>query len=398
MRSPLIRVAWSAAALLAAAAALADDARTAFEASLPEPLLRVGPRGLLWWQWLAIPAAVVVAILAGRVLGWVTIRVARRLASRTSATWDDLLIDRLRPPVRVLWALVVASALEPALLLDQGMDGVALRGLKAGFYLVAFWGAFRALDVAFGGLRESPLAKGSAALAGLLPLGRKVSKLLVLAVGLVAVLSELGFQVASLLAGLGIGGLALALAAQKTVENLFGSVSISVDQPFRVGDFVLVDGTTLGTVEALGLRSTRIRTLNRTLVTIPNGRLADMRVESFAARDRFRLLVDLGLYYSTTAAQMREVLEGVERVIRAHPACWQDAVAVRFNDFKDSSLNVEVMAWFHAADWNEFTRFRQELFLQFMEVVERAGTGFAFPTRTLHVESLPAGAARDGAR
>ncbi len=209
-----------------------------------------------------------------------------------------------------------------------------------------------------------------------------------MALGLVAVLTELGFQVTSLLAGLGIGGIAVALAAQKTVENLIGSVTIGLDRPFHVGDAVLVDGV-VGVVEVVGLRSTRLRTLDRTVVTIPNGRLADMRIESYAARDRWRIVTSLGLRYGTTAAQVRQVLAEVEAALRDHPAAGPDAPLVRFAEFKDSGLAIEVQGWVRAADQQEYGRIRGELYLRFMEIVEAAGTGFAFPTRTLHVESLP---------
>ena len=128
-----------------------------------------------------------------------------------------------------------------------------------------------------------------------------------------------------MLAGLGIGGLALALAGQKTVENLFGAFSIGLDQPFSVGDTITVDGTT-GTVEAIGLRSTRIRTPDRTLITIPNGRLAEMKVESFAARDRIRFNCVLCLVYSTNAAQLRKVVADDRGAVRAQPKTFQDDV------------------------------------------------------------------------
>ena len=193
---------------------------------------------------------------------------------------------------------------------------------------------------------------------------------------------------ASLLAGLGIGGIAVALAAQKSVENLLGSVAIGVDQLFRVGDFVRVEDFT-GTVEEIGLRSTRFRTLDRTLITIPNGRLADMRTETFAVRDRLRLLANLGLVYGTSAAQVRAVLAGLDGALRAHPKLWPESFSVRLTELRDSSLNVEVMAWFQTADWNEFTLIRQELLLQFMTVVEEAGTSLAFPTRTVHLVAPP---------
>jgi MscS family membrane protein len=200
----------------------------------------------------------------------------------------------------------------------------------------------------------------------------------------VAVLSALGYPVASLLAGLGLGGLALALAAQKTVENLFGAFSISVDQPFRAGDFVRIDDF-VGTVEQIGLRSTRIRTLDRTLISIPNGKLADMRLESFAVRDRIRLAATIGVDCRTTAAQLQTIIAEFERVLCAHPMVWPDAVIVFFSRFGESSLDIDVMAWFQTPDWNEFQAIRQQILLSFMRIVEDAGSAFAFPTRTVHM-------------
>jgi MscS family membrane protein len=361
-----------------------EDARPFFERHLPEPLLRPGPRGLLWWQWLAIPILLVIAVAVGSFLGWITRVVLGHLAARTKTNWDDLLLERVGGPLTALWAITVVTALHPLLLLDDAATGVLQRILRALTYLVFFWGGFRSVNVAFAAMAEAPWTRANASLAGLLPLGRKMGKVILLAIGVVAVLNELGFQVASLLAGLGIGGIALALAAQKTVENLFGSVAIGVDQPFRVGDFVKVEDV-LGTVESIGMRSTRFRTLDRTLVTLPNGKLADLKSETFAARDRIRLFANLGLSYATTAEQMREVLRQIEALLRAHPKIWTDPPSVRFTELKESTLNVEVMAWFRTTDWNEFTAIRQELYLQFMMIVERSGTRFAHPTRTVHL-------------
>jgi MscS family membrane protein len=372
------------AAPLAAAPALAP-VRSVLEEHLPEVLLRAGPRGLLWWQWLALPVLVVVALLLGGILGWITRRILAVLAARTRAAWDDALVERSGRPLAALWAIAVVTALHPWLSLGAGPEAVVERALRAATYLVLFWGGFRLVDAGFAAAQTAPAERLSPGLFGLLPLGRKLAKVLLLALGSVAVLNELGFQVASLLAGLGIGGIALALAAQKTVENLFGSVAIGVDQPFRVGDFVKVDDV-LGTVEAIGMRSTRIRTLDRTLVTVPNGKLADMRAETFAVRDRIRLYANVGLVYGTTAAQLRAVLSGVEAALRRHPRILPDGISVRFTELKESSLNVELAAYCGTADWNEFTLVRQELFLEVMAVVERAGTTFAFPTRTVQLQ------------
>ena len=367
---------------------LGDGGRPFYESHLPDVLREVGPGGLLWWQWLALPIALAVAWGIGSGLGWATRRLLGRLAAHTETTWDDELLRRLARPLTALWAIGVAAAIEPWLAFGEGADDRVGHLLRAAAWFVLFWGLARATGVGFGAARASAAARQNAGLAGMLPLGQKIAQVVLFGLGVVALLSELGFQVTSVLAGLGIGGLAFAFGAQKTVEHLFGSIAIGIDQPFRVGDFVAIEGVT-GTVEAIGGRSTRVRTLDRTVVTFPNGKLAEARSESISARDRIRLHANLGLSYSTSAEQLRRVLAELEAALRAHPKIWPDTVLVRLTDFKDSALNVEVMAWFQTTDWNEFTAIRQALLLRFMEIVEQAGTSFPFPTRTVHLVREP---------
>ena len=360
---------------------------------LPSPLLQPGPLELLWWQWLVLPAVVVMALLLGSILGR-GVRAAFALAAaRTASTIDDAALRRLGAPIHAVATIAIAAVLLPWLNLDQWAVDLWRRLLRAAFLLTVFWAVWRLVDVAQLAASESHWARSAPASRNLIPLGARTSKIVIAAIGVIAVLSLLGYPVTSLVAGLGIGGLALALAAQKTVENLFGAFSIGVDQPFREGDFVHVDDF-VGTVECIGLRSTRFRTLDRTIVTLPNGRLADMRLESFAARDRLRLAATVGLVYETTAAQMRQVLAGFERVLRAQPKIWPDAVVVRFGELAASSLNVDVMAWFKTSDWAEFQAIREQVLLQFMDVVEAAGSSFAFPTTTVHVATVPSEAPR----
>jgi MscS family membrane protein len=287
-------------------------------------------------------------------------------------------------PLALAWTLALVYLFMPWLGLAKPAENLVQRILRGGFFVIFFWTLARVVDVARNVLIGATWTKDHPAARSLLPLGSRVGKVLVFIFGVVALLSELGYPVASLVAGLGIGGLAIALAAQKTVENLFGAFSLGADQPFREGDFVRIEDF-VGTVEAIGLRSTRVRTLDRTMISIPNGKLAEMRVESFAVRDRIRLACTVGLVYQTSPVQMRQVLDGFERILREHPKIWPDGVSVRFVSFGDSSLNIDVMAWFETADWNEFQLIRQNILLQFMEVVEKSGSAFAFPTRTVHV-------------
>jgi MscS family membrane protein len=352
--------------------------------TLPEPLLRPGPGNLFWWQWLVLPALLLVAWGIALPLGRMTRAVLVRLGARTATSLDDAVAARLAGPLTLAWTVVAASLLLPWLGLLAPAEAAVHEFLRTALFLAFFWSLLRVIDVLAAVLSRSSWAREHAAARTLVPLGGRALKVAVVAMAVVAVISELGYPVASLVAGLGIGGLALALAAQKTVEHLFGSFSIGVDQPFREGDFVRIEDF-VGTVEQIGLRSTRFRTLDRTLITIPNGRLADMRIESFTARDRMRLACTIGLVYGTTAAQMRQVLEGLEAVLRRHPKNWPEAVVVRFKEFGASSLDIEVMAWFTTSQWSEFQLIRQEILLQFMEVVEKAGSSFAFPTRTVHL-------------
>jgi MscS family membrane protein len=342
------------------------------------------------WGLIALPIWAVASLLIGVALGWVTRRLLGRFTVRTANPWDDAIVARLKGPLAIGWAVMIAYLGLAFLELSPASELVARHLLKGTFIVTVFWVFVRGVDVADHLITSSPWASRRLTSRSFVALGGKVLKIAVVIVGGVTLLSQAGYPVGSIIAGLGIGGLALALAAQKTVENVFGAFSIAVDEPFRHGDFIKVDDV-LGTVEAIGLRSTRIRTLDRTLVAIPNGKLAEMRTETFAARDRLRLTCTLGLVYGTTAAQVRQVLAGVEQALRAHPKIWPDSMTICLKELAASSLNIDVMAWFATQDWGEFQMIRQEILLKLMEVVESAGSAFAFPTRTVHLVRDDAG-------
>jgi len=363
------------------------------ERHLPDWLLARGPWGLDRWQWVAVPLFFAAALALGAVLSWLTRLVLGRITARTATPRDDELLARLSGPFTVLWASLAAALAGELLELERAPEAAYRHFTRAAFFLALFWGGFRTVNVLFAAAGVAPWARQNPGLAGVLPLFRKMAKFTLLALGAMAVLNELGFQVGSLLAGLGIGGIAVALAAQKTVEHLFGSVAIGMDQPFRVGDLVRVEDV-LGTVESIGMRSTRFRTMDRTLVSIPNGKLAEMKAETLAARDRLRLFTPLALVRATRSDQMRRILAEIEALLRGHPQVWPDGISVRFVAFAESSLTIEVQAWFHTTDWDAFTAIRQELYLRFMEIVEAAGTSLAYPTRT--VVQAPGPVARRG--
>lgn len=347
----------------------------------PEFLLRTGPRDMLWWQWIAVLLLGGVSVLGGRLLAIPVGRLLRRVFSKTKTEWGDVFLERATPPLTLLLGVAVAWVLLPFLdLFEPGRLFVA-SVLRAVALIALFWALWRSIDLGVSALHASSWSQAASA-KSLVSLGSGLAKVGVAAVGLIAALSELGYPVSGLLAGLGIGGLALALAAQKTGENLFGSLSLALDRPFDVGEFVKIEDF-VGHVENVGLRSTRFRTLDRTLITIPNGRVADMKIENYTSRDRLRLACTISLLHGTKAAQVREVLTGIETLLRSQPKIWPDAVTVRLREFAPTSLDIEVNAWFLTSDWSEFLFIRQDVLLRIMDVVEAAGTSLAFPTRTL---------------
>lgn len=345
---------------------------------LPPALLRAGPRELTYFQWIALPVLLLLSLVLGAGMGSVTRRVLRHVAERTPNPWDDVILQRSRGPLALAFAVLVAHLATPLLALYEPGEKFVGQLLRAVLFFDFFWALGRIVDVGGRALIGSPWTQKRPASRALLSLVGRAGRIAVAAIAVVAFLSELGYHVETLIAGLGLGGLAVALAAQKTVENLFGAFSIGADQPFREGDFVKVDDL-MGTVEGIGLRSTRIRTLDRSLVSVPNGKLAEMRLESLSARDRIRFFCVLRLVHGTTVDQLERVLSECERLVREHRLVHPDGILVSFSEIGEYSLNVEVGCWFATTDWAEFLRARQEVLLEFLHVVARAKTAFMRP-------------------
>ncbi|MEW9855015.1 mechanosensitive ion channel family protein [Novosphingobium sp. M1R2S20] len=229
-----------------------------------------------------------------------------------------------------------------------------------------------------------------------LDLLRRAAKILLLFVAAVAILDTFGIDVTTGVAALGIGGIALALGAQKTVENLVGSVTLIADKPVQVGDFCKV-GDVVGTVEDIGIRSTRIRTLERTVVTIPNGDFSSRQIENYAKRDQFLFNPVIGVEYGIGSARLLQAVETIEKVLHDHPRIVEPGARARFTTFGDSSLNIEVFSYMEAADYDESLVIRQDLMLTIFARLEELDVGIAFPTRTLHIVAGDA-AAGEGKR
>ena len=231
------------------------------------------------------------------------------------------------------------------------------------------------------GRRRSRNLSGSASVLRLI---RRVMDGLVLFAGLLFSLYHFGINPTAALAGLGVGGIAVALAAQKTLENVIGGISLIADQAVRVGDALKL-GDISGTVEDVGLRSTRIRTPDRTLISLPNAQVANMSLETLSARDKFWFHPLVGLRYETTPIQLRSVITDLRKLLTEHSRVDSGSVRVRFLRLGDFSLDVDIFAYVFARDWDHFLEIQEELLFGLMDVVQRAGAEMAFPSQTMYL-------------
>ena len=353
------------------------------EKKLPSVLVRYQIAGVPLWQWVAILIAVPIAAA----IGWLALVLleipirwwARRRGQVDIANWRSV-----SAPAWLLTGTAVHQSFVRYL-------GIALLPRHYYFQLTsialiisATWILWRAVRWSLRRVRNRALARGHAGTGSLMLLGERILKALIFVMGVLAVLGNLGFNMSTALAGLGIGGLAIGFGAQKTIENLFGGVSVLGDEVFRVGDTCRF-GDRTGVVEDIGLRSTRIRTEERTLLAIPNGTVATINLENLTRRDKILFKTNLGLRPEIKPDHVRFVLAEIRRLLYSHPKVETKTVRVRLTDIAGSSLNVEVLSYILTRDFNEFTAVREDLLLRMMDVMEDSGGGLALPSQTLYL-------------
>ena len=350
---------------------------------LPPVFVEVRLLELALWQWIAllclVPAALFVAWILVASLG----RLVRDLSRRTRFPLAVLIAQAAAPPLRLLIALALFHAVRRVLSLALAVHPAFTLVEEMVAVVAVTWLILRVVHVGGGSVRQDMQGQIHESKIAVADLAQRALTLLVVLLGFFALLEVVGVHVTALIAGLGVGGIALALAAQKTVEHLFGGASIVADQPVQVGDFCRF-GNQIGTVESIGLRSTRVRTLDRTLVSIPNGEFASMQIENFAKRDRIWLHTTLRLRYETTADQLRHVMVRVRELLYAHPMIHPDPARVRLVDLGPYALELEIFAYVRTRDYNEFLAVREDVYLRIIDIVAESATGFAMPSQTIY--------------
>lgn len=346
--------------------------------------------GIALWQYAGLGIIALLSIVLYKVSRWLLNKVIHRLLMRSlgdrDATKYEMAISR---SLSWLIILFVVNLTLPALQLPVNFSYYFFLLLKIIIpFLVAFI-IFRSLDI-LGVYMGWVAAKTETTLDDqLVPLIRKTLKVVTLVIGGLFVLQNLNFNITAILAGLSIGGLAFALAAQETIKNVFGSIMIFVDRPFQVGDYVQVQQNVIGVVEEVGLRSTRVRTFERSVVSVPNGRLADMVIDNMQERFQRQFYTTVAITYDTPPDLVRTFVDGIRAIVAEHPYTDNNVYYVRFYQLADYSLNIIIWCYFQTYYWETELKCREEVLLSIMRLADEMSVRFAFPTSTVHVEDFP---------
>ncbi len=339
------------------------------------------------WQWMGIFGA----ILLGLVMRLIVQGVARLVARMMNRAKFRISAEALQPTISPV-ALLVATSIWYGALQSLRLQGLALTFLmtviQVLFFISVTW-IFYSIASVFASYLMSFAKRSDTGLdEQLANLISRTVKIVVVLMGVLLAAQNLGVQVFSVLAGLGIGGLAVALAAQDSLANFFGSIMIMLDRPFKVGHWVKV-GDLEGTVEEIGFRSTRIRTFYNSVIVVPNTKVATTAVDNMGLRQFRRVRTTIGLTYDTPPEKLEAFLEGIKNIILANPATRKDFFHVVFNDFGPSSLDILVYFFLRVPDWSRELVERQNVLLEIVHLAQTLDVRFAFPTQSLHVESMP---------
>jgi MscS family membrane protein len=317
------------------------------------------------------------------------VRVSKKLhdlAQKTAFKYDDPVIEAIRPPTSAAFLLIGLFLALTILDLPKepmNLDLFIGQSFKVALAIIAVWTFYRLSEVFAQFLGDKIGEQDEHLKIQFFPLFKKAFRIFVSVIGILLIIQNLGYSVGSLLAGLGIGGLAVALAAQETLANFFGSLVMLTDRPFKVNEWVKV-GEVEGIVEELGFRSTRIRTWANSVITVPNKKLADAEIENWSAMSKRRVSQTLGLTYDTTNEKMQAFLEGVRKILSEHPEVDQSFHLVRFGGYGASSLDITVYYFTKPTDWGNHMRIKEENNLSFLGLAEKCGVSYAFPSRTLY--------------
>ncbi|CAA6818361.1 MAG: Potassium efflux system KefA protein / Small-conductance mechanosensitive channel [uncultured Sulfurovum sp.] len=314
------------------------------------------------------------------------IKVLQPLTTRTQTYYDDRILSALKGPLTFVFVIIGVRLFFALLFIEttfiaQLIDAMLVYNL--------FWAIFALTHALRGAIYHFTKSFNPELAHEMGNFILTIIRGIVLFIGLGAVLQVWGINVGGLVAGLGIGGLAFALAAKDTAANLFGSIALLLDKSIRIGEWIKI-GSVEGTVEDIGMRTTKIRSFGKSLITLPNQVIANSPIENFSRRGVRRIKMTIGLTYSTTSPQMKKILNDIKTMLRNHEGIAQkETMLVNFTAFNDSSLDIFIYTFSNTANWAKYMEIKEEVNLEIMKIIEDNNSDFAFPSQSLYVENLP---------
>jgi len=345
--------------------------------------------GLYLWQVMGVFVIILIGFIVRKAFTLLFEKIILNVLHKVG--YIKLADEVVRPTAKPISYLVVFYLLilfVPVLQLPIGINKYVVILLTSVWPIFAIVFFYRLVDIFSIYLRKLAAKTESNLDDQLVPLARKILKTFVIAIGVLFILDNLNVNITGILAGLSIGGLAFALAAQDTIKNFFGSLMIFIDKPFQVGDWI-TSGDVDGTVEEVGFRSTRVRTFRNSVTSVPNGVLSDRMVDNHGLRAYRRFHTQLALTYDTPPALIEVFVEGLREIVKNHPNTRKDYYEIYLNEMANSSLNVMFYIFFEASSWSDELKGRHEILLSIIEFANDLGVNFAFPTQTLHMETFP---------
>lgn len=341
------------------------------------PILNESVFGYPAWYWVSVLLALLLSFLIARMLSK-PLLILVAFASRQRELGDKrLFIEKFAGPVQVFATMVLFLIMSFFIKEPEHPErdlGTAIRLVMILSFTYLF---YKLIDYFFTRMmraNQSPRSR----IALVLPLGRRIAKTVLVILAFLLTLSQFGVDVSAFLVGLGVGGVAIALASQKILENLFGGAVLSLDQPFQVGDYCKC-GDLLGYVEEIGVRSTRIRTLDRTLITIPNSKLSEMNIENYMEREKIRLYTILRISLDTPLDKVQELLSEFERLLLSDDNFHHDFHRIKLIGMSETGFEIEIYAFAKSIVWTEFIAMREGLYFVYLAKMEELGIKLALP-------------------
>jgi len=307
------------------------------------------------------------------------------IAGKTETPVDDRIIEALKEPIRFAFVVIGVHLFFILIFKENHFIKLILETL---IIITIFWAILSIVDSLKGMLyhysdTNDHLSKEMSAFIV------RIIKVVVFAIGLSSILYTWGINVTALIASLGLGGLAFALAAKDAASNLFGSIALLMDRSIKVGEWVKI-GSVEGVVEDVGMRTTKIRTFQKSLITVPNQVVANSPIENFSRRGIRRIKMRIGLTYDTNSEQIKNITNDIRGMLKAHPGISQkDTILVNFDTFGDSALSIFVYAFTNTAVWEKYLKNLEDINIKIMHIVEKNGSSFAFPSHSVYVETMP---------